>query len=111
MWDSSALIRINQCVRPVLAWCLPGDALSALARISHQAASDADSTLVIKRETEMIKNTECYSSVPITVQAGLRVHKLALHANRSYGYAFRSRTALTNTNPAPAPVILVRNAG
>ena len=73
-----------------------------LARISHQAASDTDKTLVIKREIEMIKNTACYSSVPITVQAGLRVRKLAL-----YGYAFRSRAALSNTNPAPAPVILV----
>jgi len=55
--------------------------------------------------------TACFSTVPITVQAGLRVRKLALHSNRSYGYAFRSRAALTNTNPAPAPVILVRNAG
>jgi hypothetical protein len=59
----------------------------------------------------MIGNTACYSSLPITVQAGLRVRKLALHSNRSYCYAFRSRAALTNTNPAPAPVILVRNAG
>jgi len=82
-----------------------------LARISHQAASDTDKTLVIKREIEMIKNTECYSRVPITFQAGLRVRKLALHSNRSYGYAFRSRAALSNTNPAPAPVILVRNTG
>jgi hypothetical protein len=82
-----------------------------LARISHQAASDTDKTLVIKRDIETIKNTECYSSLPITVQAGLPVRKLALHSNRSYGYAFRSRAALTNTNPAPAPVILVRNAG
>ena len=49
--------------------------------------------------------------MPITVQAGLRVRKLALHSNRSYCYAFRSRAALTDTNPAPAPVILVRNAG
>jgi hypothetical protein len=49
--------------------------------------------------------------MPITVQAGLRVRKLALHSDRSYGYAFRSRAALTYTNPAPAPVILVRNAG
>ena len=40
--------------------------------------------------------------LPITVQAGLRVRKLALHSNRSYGCAFRSRAALTNTNPAPA---------
>ena len=82
-----------------------------LARISHRAASDTDKTLVIKREIEMIKNTACYSRVPITVQAGLRVRKLALHSNRSYGYAFRSRAALTNTNSAPATVILVRNAG
>ena len=37
--------------------------------------------------------------MPITVQAGLRVRKLALHSNRSYGYAFRSRAALTNTSP------------
>jgi len=59
----------------------------------------------------MVKNTACYSSVPITVQAGLCVRKLALHSNRSYCYAFRSRAALLNTNPAPAPVILVRNAG
>jgi hypothetical protein len=59
----------------------------------------------------MVKNTACYANVPITVQASLRVRKLALHSNRSYGYAFRSRAALTNTNPAPAPVILVRNAG
>ena len=59
----------------------------------------------------MVNNTACYSSPPITVQACLRVRKLALHSNRSYGYAFRSRAALTNTNPAPAPVILVRNAG
>jgi hypothetical protein len=49
--------------------------------------------------------------MPITVQAGLRVRKLALHSNRGYGYAFRSRAAHTNTNPAPAPVILERNAG
>ena len=59
----------------------------------------------------MTKNTVCYSSMPITVHAGLRVRKLALHSNRSYCYAFRSRATLTNTNPAPAPVILVRNAG
>ena len=59
----------------------------------------------------MINKAVCYSSVPITVQAGLRVRKLALHSNRSYGYALRSRAALTNSNPAPAPVILVRNAG
>ena len=59
----------------------------------------------------MLKNTECYLIMPITVQAGLRVRKLALHSNRSYCYAFRSRAALMNTNPAPAPVILVRNAG
>jgi hypothetical protein len=59
----------------------------------------------------MFKNTACYSSLPITVQAGLRVRKLALHSNRSYCYAFRSRAALTDTNPAPAPVILVRTAG
>jgi hypothetical protein len=49
--------------------------------------------------------------MPITVQASLRVRKLALHSNRSYCYAFRSRAALANTNPAPASVILMRNAG
>ena len=37
--------------------------------------------------------------MPITVQAGLRVRKLDLHSNRSYGYAFRSRAALTKTSP------------
>ena len=51
----------------------------------------------------MIKNTACYSRVPITVQAGLRVRKLALHSNRSYGYAFRSRAALSNTSPPVSP--------
>ena len=66
-------------------------------------ASDTDKTLVIKREVEMIKNTACYSSLPITVQAGLRVRKLALHSNRSYGYAFRSRAALSNTSPPVSP--------
>ena len=81
----------------------------------------------------MIKNTVCYSSMPITVQAGLGLHEIVGCAVRtvnlqcaglfrcarrtlrplrpSYCYAFRSRAALTNTNPAPAPVILVRNAG
>ena len=41
--------------------------------------------------------------MPITVQAGLRVRKLALHSNRSYGYTFRSRAALTNTSPPVLP--------
>ena len=59
----------------------------------------------------MVKNTACYSSVPITVQSGLRVRKLALHSNRSHRYAFRSRAALSNTNPAPAAVILVGHSG
>jgi len=81
----------------------------------------------------MIRNTVCYSSMPITVQAGLGLHEIAGCAVRTvnlpcaglfrcarrtlrslhpgYCYAFRSRAALTNTNPAPAPVILVRNAG
>jgi hypothetical protein len=58
-------------------------------------------------QNRMTTNTVCYSSMPITVQASLRVRKLARHSNRSYGYAFRSRAALA---PAPAPVILVRNA-
>jgi hypothetical protein len=59
----------------------------------------------------MMKNSVCYSSVPITVQTGLRVHKLALHSNRSHCYAFCSRAALMNTNPASASLILMRNAG
>ena len=41
--------------------------------------------------------------MPITVQASLRVRKLALHSNRSYDYAFRSRAALTNTSPPVLP--------
>lgn len=59
----------------------------------------------------MMKNSVCYSSVPITVQTGLRVRELALHPNRSHCNAFRSRAALMNKNPASAPVIQVRNAG
>ena len=51
----------------------------------------------------MLKNTECYSIMPITVQAGLRVRKLTLHSNRSYCYAFRSRAALTTTSPPVSP--------
>jgi len=82
-----------------------------LTRISHQAACNTGKALVFWSEAPMITNTECYSRMPITVQAGLRVRTLALHSNRSYCYAFRSRAALTHTNPAPAPVILVRNAG
>ena len=88
-----------------------GSLLALLARISHQAASNTDEALALWRKAWMIKNTVCYSGMPITVQAGLRVRKLALHSNRSHCYAFRSRAAITNTNPAPAPVILVRNAG
>jgi len=64
-----------------------------------------------RENTRTIENKKCFSSLPITVQASLRVRKLALHSNRINGYAFRSRAALTNTNPAPAPAILVRNAG
>jgi len=44
--------------------------------------------------------------MPIAVQAGLRVRKLALHSNRSYCYAFRSRAALSNTNTTPATAII-----
>ena len=50
----------------------------------------------------MIENTACFSTVPITAQASLRVRKLALHSS-SYGYAFRSRAALTNTSPRVSP--------
>jgi hypothetical protein len=60
--------------------------MDLLARISHQAALNTDKALPRRSEARMIKNTVCYSSMPITVQAGLRVRKLA-------------------------PVILVRNAG
>ncbi len=81
----------------------------------------------------MIKNTVCYSSLPITLQAGLGLHEIVGCAVRtvnlqcaglfrcarrtlrslrpSYCYASRSSVALTNTNPAPASVILVRYAG
>jgi hypothetical protein len=75
----------------------------------------------------MIKNTVCYSSMPITLQAGLGLHEnvgcavrteTAQHTEDSrcarrtlrslrpsYCYASRSIVALTNTNPAPASVI------
>jgi len=91
-----------------------------LARISHQAAYITDKALARWSKVRMTRTTLCYSSMPAMVQASLRVRKLALHSNRSYGYAFRSRAALTNTGPhgetgglcpAPAPVILVRNTG
>ena len=85
--------------------------LEPLARISHQVAQDTDKTFAFLSKVRVVKNTACYSSTPITVQAGLRARMLALHSNRSYRYAFHSRAALSNTNPAPAPVILVRNAG
>jgi hypothetical protein len=77
--------------------------MERLARISHQAAQDTDKTLAFWSKAWIVKNTACYSSMPITVQAGLRVRKLALHSNRSYGYAFRSRAALTNTSPPVLP--------
>ena len=96
---------------PAMRRCQSALGYWPLARISHQAAQQADMALAIWSKARMIQNTVCYSSMPITVQASLRVRKLALHSNRRYCYAFRSRAALTNTNPAPAPVILVRNAG
>jgi len=97
----------------------PAEIIPELARISHQAAWNTDSALVLWSKARMTRNTVCSSSEPITVQAGLRVGKPALHSNRGYSYAFRSRAALSNTSPdetcelrpAPAPVILVRNAG
>ena len=61
-----------------------------LARISHHAAQDTDKTWAFWSRARTVKNTACHSSVPITVQAGLHVRKLALHSNRSYGCAFRS---------------------
>ena len=74
-----------------------------LARISHQAAWNTDPALVLSSKARMTRNTVCSTSEPITVQAGLRDRKLALHSNRSYGYAFRSRAALTNTSPPVLP--------
>ena len=41
-----------------------------LTRISHQAAQDAEKTLAFWSKARMVKNRACYSSVPITVQAG-----------------------------------------
>jgi len=75
----------------------------------------------------MIANTMCSSSMPITVQAGLRLPKVVgcavrtrtghrtedarcawrtlrlLRSNSSHGYAFRSRAAFTNTSPPVSP--------
>ena len=69
----------------------------------------------------------CSSSMPITIQAGLRLPKIvgcavrtahlqfggrfwcarrtlrSLHSNRSYCYAFRSMAALTNISPPVSP--------
>jgi hypothetical protein len=70
-----------------------------LAHISHQAAYKSDKTLVHWSKAPMFRNTVCFSCIPITVQAGLHIRKLAIHSNRSYCYAFRSRAALTNTSP------------
>ena len=44
-----------------------------LARIFHQAAQDTDKTLALWSKAWIVKNTVCYSSMPITVQAGLRL--------------------------------------
>ena len=52
----------------------------------------------------MVENATCYSSVPVTVQAGLRVPGPQCSPAGEM-------IMLTNTNPAPAPIILVRNAG
>ena len=40
----------------------------------------------------MIENAARFLTVPITVQAGLRVRKLALHSNRSYSYGLSEET-------------------
>jgi uncharacterized membrane protein len=37
-------------------------------------------------KSQVINNTVCNSGMPITVQASLRVRKLALHSNRSYRF-------------------------
>jgi len=73
-----------------------------LTRISHQAALHSDKALVHLIKLVLSK-IQCVLSSPITVQASLRVRKLALHSNRSYCYAFRSRAALTNTSPPVLP--------
>jgi hypothetical protein len=61
------------------------------ARISHQAASNTDNALAHWCRARKIKDTVCSSSEPITVQAGLRVRKLALHSNsvRDFWLNFR----------------------
>jgi hypothetical protein len=46
-----------------------GPGAGALTRISHQAAWNTGKALVLLSEARMIKNTVCYSSMPITVQA------------------------------------------
>ena len=48
------------------------------ARISHQAALKTDGAFVRWNKATMIKDTMCYSSMPITDQASRRVRKLAL---------------------------------
>ena len=104
MWTHMEFERLIMCLWTQAA------AYLRLARISHQTAYITNKALARWSKVRMTRTTLCYSSMPVTVQASLRVRKLALHSNRSYGYAFRSRAALTNTGP-PAPVILVRNTG
>jgi len=105
MWTHMEFERLIMCLWTQAA------AYLRLARISHQTAYITNKALARWSKVRMTRTTLCYSSMPVTVQASLRVRKLALHSNRSYGYAFRSRAALSNTNPASAPVIPVRNAG
>ena len=47
-----------------------------LTRISDQAPSGTNKALARWGKTRMIKNTVCYWSMPVTVQAGLRIRKL-----------------------------------
>ena len=52
--------------------------MGGLARISHQAAQDTVKALVLGRNTWMIKNTVCFSNVPITVHTLKGVRALYL---------------------------------
>jgi hypothetical protein len=53
-----------------------------LAHISHQAASNTDKALTLWDKTRMTRNTVCFSSEAITIQAGLRVPSPHFHQRR-----------------------------
>jgi hypothetical protein len=65
----SAIMMISTLFLSWLTLC------GCLARISHQAAQATDKTRVFWSKVLIVENTVCYSSLPITVQAGLRVRK------------------------------------